>query len=162
MKQDLNHQLSSSSHKMRLSSKTSDSQLRRKLSRSLGSLPNNVSGHSIVEKKRSDGLSSLPFSFLNKSSTKSELQNFQSEHSFMDSQMYKSSSHPAALLGGLNQCRKENNLVDVTLIAEGQHFQAHRIVLASCSLFFKELFKQTAPIWIRGGGNVIKFVPYRI
>ena len=58
-------------------------------------------------------------------------------------QMYKSNSHSTGLLAGLNQCRLETQLCDVTLLAADQQFKAHRIVLASCSTFFKELFNTT-------------------
>ena len=61
-------------------------------------------------------------------------------HQLVDYQMYKSSSHSTGLLAGLNQCRLENQLCDVTLLAADKQFKAHRIVLASCSTFFKELF----------------------
>ena len=34
-----------------------------------------------------------------------------------------------------------NELVDVTLSAEGQQFQAHRLILAACSPYFRDLLK---------------------
>lgn len=49
-------------------------------------------------------------------------------------------SHTGALLYGLNSLRTKGMLLDVTLIADGEEFQAHRVVLASCSDYFRAMF----------------------
>lgn len=49
-------------------------------------------------------------------------------------------SHTGTLLSGLNALRAEGLLLDVTLVAEGEAFQAHRVVLASCSDYFRAMF----------------------
>ncbi|KAK9882236.1 hypothetical protein WA026_019750 [Henosepilachna vigintioctopunctata] len=45
------------------------------------------------------------------------------------------------LSSGFQALYKEENLVDVTLAAEGRHIKAHKTVLSICSPFFKELFR---------------------
>lgn len=42
---------------------------------------------------------------------------------------------------GFHAMLEEVDLVDVTLAAEGQFVQAHKIVLSVCSPYFKQLFK---------------------
>ncbi|KAG0712145.1 Kelch-like protein 10 [Chionoecetes opilio] len=49
-------------------------------------------------------------------------------------------SHTATLLYGLNALRCKGLLLDVTLVAGGQAFTAHRVVLASCSDYFRAMF----------------------
>ncbi|KAK8737119.1 hypothetical protein OTU49_004805 [Cherax quadricarinatus] len=49
-------------------------------------------------------------------------------------------SHTGTLLFGLNTLRSKGLLLDVTLIAGGEAFQAHRVVLASCSDYFRAMF----------------------
>lgn len=53
---------------------------------------------------------------------------------------FESPSHTGLLLCGLNSLRTKNLLVDVTLVAGGQAFEAHRVVLASCSDYFRAMF----------------------
>lgn len=53
---------------------------------------------------------------------------------------FESPSHTGTLLTGLNALRAKGHLLDVTLITEGQAFQAHRVVLASCSDYFRAMF----------------------
>lgn len=53
---------------------------------------------------------------------------------------FESPSHMGTLLSGLNALRSKGLLLDVTLIAGGQSFQAHRVVLASCSDYFRAMF----------------------
>ncbi len=50
---------------------------------------------------------------------------------------WESTSHRGTVLSGLNQLRKQCLLFDVTLIVDGCQFQAHRVVLASCSEYFR-------------------------
>lgn len=40
----------------------------------------------------------------------------------------------------MNELRKQNTLCDVTLIAEGTEFPVHKLVVASCSPYFKAMF----------------------
>ncbi|XP_076358092.1 kelch-like protein 26 [Tachypleus tridentatus] len=53
---------------------------------------------------------------------------------------FESASHVGTLLGGLNSLRNKGLLLDITLIADGQSFKAHRVVLASCSDYFRAMF----------------------
>ncbi|XP_049790542.1 kelch-like protein 26 isoform X3 [Schistocerca nitens] len=53
---------------------------------------------------------------------------------------FESPSHTGTLLCGLNTLRSKGLLLDVTLVAEGEAFQAHRVVLASCSDYFRAMF----------------------
>ncbi|GIX76485.1 kelch-like protein 26 [Caerostris extrusa] len=53
---------------------------------------------------------------------------------------FESPSHMGTLLSGLNTLRSKGLLLDITLIAGGQAFQAHRVVLASCSDYFRAMF----------------------
>lgn len=49
--------------------------------------------------------------------------------------------HSNHLLNSFNDYLTENELIDVTLSCEGRNIGAHRIVLAACSPYFKNLFK---------------------
>lgn len=49
-------------------------------------------------------------------------------------------NHSNALLMGLNELRKADKLLDVTLIVEGLSLKAHRVVLAACSDYFAAMF----------------------
>ena len=40
----------------------------------------------------------------------------------------------------MNELRKQNTLCDVTLVAEGTEFPVHKLVVASCSPYFKAMF----------------------
>ncbi|KAJ9587276.1 hypothetical protein L9F63_019207 [Diploptera punctata] len=53
---------------------------------------------------------------------------------------FESPSHTSTLLCGLNTLRTKGLLLDVTLVADGEAFQAHRVVLASCSDYFRAMF----------------------
>lgn len=53
---------------------------------------------------------------------------------------FESLSHTNTLLHGLNELRLKDQLLDITLQAEGRNFQAHRAVLASCSDYFRAMF----------------------
>ncbi len=50
---------------------------------------------------------------------------------------WESESHCGVVLSGLNRLRKRRMLFDVTLIVDGCRFDAHRVVLASCSEYFR-------------------------
>lgn len=45
------------------------------------------------------------------------------------------------LTSGFHSLLKDEDLVDVTLAADGKFLKAHRTVLSVCSPFFKELFR---------------------
>lgn len=53
---------------------------------------------------------------------------------------YNFPSHQALVLDGLNSLRIREELVDVTLIVEGQYFKAHKVVLSACSDYFRAMF----------------------
>ncbi|XP_005091272.1 kelch-like protein 9 [Aplysia californica] len=54
--------------------------------------------------------------------------------------LFKSSDHGKSVLEGLQQLRQMRQLFDVTLVADSQEFPAHRVVLASCSDYFRAMF----------------------
>jgi hypothetical protein len=45
---------------------------------------------------------------------------------------------------GIDDFFNRGDLVDVTLSAEGQQINAHRLVLSLCSPYFRQLFTQTS------------------
>lgn len=45
------------------------------------------------------------------------------------------------LSAGFNSLLQDEDLVDVTLAAEGKYLKAHKTVLSVCSPYFKELFR---------------------
>lgn len=45
------------------------------------------------------------------------------------------------LSSGFHSLLKNEDMVDVTLAAEGKYIKAHKIVLSVCSPYFKELFR---------------------
>ncbi|XP_046411496.1 zinc finger and BTB domain-containing protein 6-like isoform X1 [Neodiprion fabricii] len=53
-------------------------------------------------------------------------------------------SFPTNLSSGLYTLLNDEQLVDVTLAAEGQFLQAHKLILSVCSTYFKELFKMNS------------------
>lgn len=55
-------------------------------------------------------------------------------------EVYKSVDRPSQLLQGLWANYQEGRFCDVTLVVDGKEIKAHKIVLASFSLFFKGLF----------------------
>ncbi|RWS04816.1 kelch-like protein 26 [Dinothrombium tinctorium] len=54
--------------------------------------------------------------------------------------VFESLSHNSTLLNGLNWMRSKSLLLDVTLVAGEDAFKAHRVVLASCSDYFRAMF----------------------
>ncbi|XP_017281943.1 kelch-like protein 7 isoform X2 [Kryptolebias marmoratus] len=46
----------------------------------------------------------------------------------------------SSIMGVMNNLRKQGTLCDVTLVVQGRHFPAHRVVLASASHFFSLMF----------------------
>ena len=57
-----------------------------------------------------------------------------------DSYRYVESSHPLQLLSGLNSLRLSAMFCDVTICVEEASYLCHRLVLASCSPYFKAMF----------------------
>lgn len=51
-------------------------------------------------------------------------------------------NHCPHMLSGLLSLRQEGVLCDFTLIADGQHFPVHKIVLCACSDYFRAMFTQ--------------------
>ena len=58
------------------------------------------------------------------------------------SKSYHSAEHSTQVLEQLSTLRTERVLCDGTVIASGEHFSIHRIILASCSEYFRDIFKQ--------------------
>uniref|UniRef100_A0A3Q3S524 Kelch-like family member 29 n=1 Tax=Mastacembelus armatus TaxID=205130 RepID=A0A3Q3S524_9TELE len=52
--------------------------------------------------------------------------------------------HPKEMLKELNQQRRAKEFTDLKIIVEGKEFEVHQNVLASCSLYFKDLVKRFA------------------
>lgn len=48
------------------------------------------------------------------------------------------------MLKELNQQRRAKEFTDLKIIVEGKEFEVHQNVLASCSLYFKDLVKRFA------------------
>nr|XP_012137808.1 PREDICTED: uncharacterized protein LOC100882692 isoform X3 [Megachile rotundata] len=53
-------------------------------------------------------------------------------------------SFPRNLSSGLYTLLTDEQLVDVTLAAEGQILRAHKLILSVCSTYFRELFKENS------------------
>ncbi|XP_072558968.1 kelch-like protein 29 isoform X2 [Paramormyrops kingsleyae] len=51
--------------------------------------------------------------------------------------------HPKEMLKELNQQRRAKEFTDLKIIVEGKEFEVHQNVLASCSLYFKDLVKRS-------------------
>ncbi|KAG2468112.1 KLH29 protein, partial [Polypterus senegalus] len=52
--------------------------------------------------------------------------------------------HPKEMLQQLNQQRRAKEFTDLKIIVEGKEFEVHQNVLASCSLYFKDLVKRSS------------------
>ncbi|XP_061668492.1 kelch-like protein 29 [Syngnathoides biaculeatus] len=52
--------------------------------------------------------------------------------------------HPIEMLKELNQQRRAKEFTDLKIIVEGKEFEVHQNVLASCSLYFKDLVKRSS------------------
>ena len=55
--------------------------------------------------------------------------------------------------GGLRELRAAQQLEDVTLVVEGGELKAHRVVLASCSPFFRRIGKW--PNLVKSRGQIV-------
>ncbi|XP_055088163.1 kelch-like protein 29 [Periophthalmus magnuspinnatus] len=58
--------------------------------------------------------------------------------------------HPKEMLKELNQQRRAKEFTDLKIIVEGKEFEVHQNVLASCSLYFKDLVKRSSGETRRG------------
>lgn len=54
-----------------------------------------------------------------------------------DNVRFESTDHGKSVLAGLQHLREMQQLFDVILVAESREFPAHRVVLASCSDYFR-------------------------
>ncbi|KAM9466110.1 kelch-like protein 29 isoform 1-T1 [Clarias gariepinus] len=52
--------------------------------------------------------------------------------------------HPKEMLKELNQQRRVKEFTDLKIIVQGKEFEVHQNVLASCSLYFKDMVKRLA------------------
>ncbi|XP_075454567.1 kelch-like protein 29 isoform X2 [Ascaphus truei] len=52
--------------------------------------------------------------------------------------------YPKEMLKELNQQRRAKEFTDLKIIVEGKEFEVHQNVLASCSLYFKDLIKRSS------------------
>uniref|UniRef100_UPI0037E96CD5 kelch-like protein 29 n=1 Tax=Semicossyphus pulcher TaxID=241346 RepID=UPI0037E96CD5 len=52
--------------------------------------------------------------------------------------------HPKEMLKELNQQRRAKEFTDLKIIVEGKEFEVHQNVVASCSLYFKDLVKRSS------------------
>ncbi|XP_067150944.1 kelch-like protein 29 isoform X2 [Apteryx mantelli] len=59
--------------------------------------------------------------------------------------------HPKEMLKELNQQRRAKEFTDLKIIVEGKEFEVHQNVLASCSLYFKDLIKRSPRDGSRSG-----------
>ena len=58
------------------------------------------------------------------------------------SKCFQSNNHSSQMLEQFSTLRTERVLCDGTIIASGEHFSVHRIILASCSEYFRDIFKR--------------------
>ena len=63
----------------------------------------------------------------------------QAKASSDDQVSFQATDHGDSVLAGLKHLREKQQLFDVTFLVEGQEFRAHRVVLASCSDYFRYL-----------------------
>ena len=72
----------------------------------------------------------------------------QTEVSSFAETVFTSSTYHQTLLDGFQVLRRDSALCDVTLIAGDEQFNVHRVLLAACSPYFRELFTKdkSAPI----------------
>ena len=54
--------------------------------------------------------------------------------------MLRWSEHNPQVVGTFHQLWENNHITDVTLATESRSFQAHRLLLSSCSPYFRNLF----------------------
>ncbi|KAK5983094.1 BTB domain-containing protein, partial [Trichostrongylus colubriformis] len=67
----------------------------------------------------------------------------------------KSTVHSSVLLSQLAELREDSRLCDFVLVAKGVRINAHRLVLAACSNYFKTMFLKDP-----GEGSMRMFITY--
>ena len=63
---------------------------------------------------------------------------------------FRNEGHSKDGFAVMNELRKQNTLTDVTLVAEGATFPVHKLVVASCSPYFKAPVFYSEFIILRG------------
>uniref|UniRef100_A0A5F9D250 Kelch like family member 29 n=1 Tax=Oryctolagus cuniculus TaxID=9986 RepID=A0A5F9D250_RABIT len=66
--------------------------------------------------------------------------------------------HPKEMLKELNQQRRARAFTDLKLVVEGREFEVHQNVLASCSLYFKDLIQRSVQDGSQGGREKLELV----
>nr|XP_004663818.1 kelch-like protein 29 isoform X2 [Jaculus jaculus] len=66
--------------------------------------------------------------------------------------------HPKEMLKELNQQRRAKAFTDLKIVVEGREFEVHQNVLASCSLYFKDLIQRSAQDGSRSGREKLELV----
>ncbi|KAG8580100.1 hypothetical protein GDO81_007140 [Engystomops pustulosus] len=59
--------------------------------------------------------------------------------------------YPKEMLKELNQQRRSKEFTDLKIIVEGKEFEVHQNILASCSLYFKDLIKRSSKEQAKNG-----------
>nr|KAF6328880.1 kelch like family member 29 [Pipistrellus kuhlii] len=66
--------------------------------------------------------------------------------------------HPKEMLKELNQQRRAKAFTDLKIVVEGREFEVHQNVLASCSLYFKDLIQRSVQDGGQGGREKLELV----
>uniref|UniRef100_A0A2K6ETR0 Kelch like family member 29 n=1 Tax=Propithecus coquereli TaxID=379532 RepID=A0A2K6ETR0_PROCO len=66
--------------------------------------------------------------------------------------------HPREMLKELNQQRRAKAFTDLKIVVEGREFEVHQNVLASCSLYFKDLIQRSVQDGSQGGREKLELV----
>nr|XP_027793651.1 kelch-like protein 29 isoform X2 [Marmota flaviventris] len=66
--------------------------------------------------------------------------------------------HPKEMLKELNQQRRAKAFTDLKIVVEGREFEVHQNVLASCSLYFKDLIQRSVQDGSQGGREKLELV----
>uniref|UniRef100_A0A452SDV0 Kelch like family member 29 n=1 Tax=Ursus americanus TaxID=9643 RepID=A0A452SDV0_URSAM len=66
--------------------------------------------------------------------------------------------HPKEMLKELNQQRRAKAFTDLKIAVEGREFEVHQNVLASCSLYFKDLIQRSVQDGGQGGREKLELV----
>uniref|UniRef100_G1P2I2 Kelch like family member 29 n=1 Tax=Myotis lucifugus TaxID=59463 RepID=G1P2I2_MYOLU len=66
--------------------------------------------------------------------------------------------HPKEMLKELNQQRRAKAFTDLKIVVEGREFEVHQNVLASCSLYFKDLIQRSVQDGSQSGREKLELV----
>uniref|UniRef100_A0A8I6AE73 Kelch-like family member 29 n=1 Tax=Rattus norvegicus TaxID=10116 RepID=A0A8I6AE73_RAT len=66
--------------------------------------------------------------------------------------------HPKEMLKELNQQRRAKAFTDLKIVVEGREFEVHQNVLASCSLYFKDLIQRSVQDGSQGSREKLELV----